>query len=50
VRLYADAVRAEPERAGYHAALARAQWRAAGRRHLDVESMDDGGTALVDRR
>jgi hypothetical protein len=49
-RLYADAVRAEPERAGYHAALARAQWRAAGRRHLDVESLDDGGPALVDRR
>jgi hypothetical protein len=50
VRLYEDAVRAEPERAGYHAALARAQWRASGRRHLDVESLDDGGPALVERR
>ena len=50
VRLYAEAVRAEPERAGYHAALARAQWRAPRRRHLDVESLDDGGPALVERR
>jgi hypothetical protein len=50
VRGYADAVRAEPGRASYHAALARAQWRARGRRHLDVESLDDGGPALVEKR
>ena len=50
VRLYADAVRAEPDRASYHACLARAEWRAAGRRHLDVESLDDGGAELVERR
>ena len=50
VRLYADALRAEPDRASYHACLARAQWRAAGRRHLDVESLDDGGPSLVERR
>jgi hypothetical protein len=50
VRFYADAVRAEPERAGYHAALARAEWRAGRRRHLDVESLDDGGPELVERR
>jgi hypothetical protein len=50
VRLYADAVRAEPDRASYHACLARAEWRAARRRHLDVESLDDGGPPLVERR
>jgi len=50
VRLYGEAVRAEPDRASYHAALARAEWRAPRRRHLDVESLDDGGPALVDRR
>jgi hypothetical protein len=50
VRRYEDAVRAEPDRAAYHASLARAQWRAAGRRHLDVESLGDGGPALVGRR
>ncbi len=50
VRRYAEAARLEPERASLHAALARAEWRAAGRRHLDVESLDDGGPALVDRR
>jgi hypothetical protein len=50
VRLYADALRADPDRASYHACLARAQWRAAQRRHLDVESLDDGGAALVQRR
>src|SRR6266850_3382151 len=31
VRLYADALRAEPDRASYHACLARAQWRSGGR-------------------
>jgi hypothetical protein len=50
VRLYADALRAEPDRAAYHAALARAEWRAPRRRHLDVESLDDGGPELVERR
>jgi hypothetical protein len=50
VRLYGEALRAEPDRASYHACLARAQWRAARRRHLDVESLDDGGPALVERR
>jgi len=50
VRLYRDAVRAEPDRASYHACLARAEWRAAHRRRLDVESLDDGGPALVERR
>ncbi len=50
VRLYADAVRAEPDRAAYHAAWARARWRAAGRRWLDVESLDDGGPDLVESR
>jgi hypothetical protein len=50
VRLYTDALRAEPDRASYHACLARAEWRAARRRHLDVESLDDGGAELVQRR
>jgi hypothetical protein len=50
VRLYAEALRAEPDRASYHACLARAEWRAGRRRHLDVESVDDGGAALVQRR
>lgn len=50
VRSYAEAVRAEPDRAAYHAALARAEWRAARRRRLDVESLDDGGPDLVERR
>jgi hypothetical protein len=50
VRLYAEAVRAAPERASHHAAWARAQRRAAGRRWLDVESLDDGGPDLVQRR
>ena len=40
--LYATAVRAEPHRATYHASLVRARWRAAQRRWLDVESLDDG--------
>ncbi len=46
-QLYADAVRAEPERAAYHAALARARWRESRRRWLDVEGIDDGGPDLV---
>jgi hypothetical protein len=50
VRLYADALRAEPDRASYHACLARAEWRAGHRRHLDVESLDDGGAELVQGR
>ena len=40
-RLYADAVRAEPERASHHAALLRTRWRAAQRQCLDVESLPD---------
>jgi hypothetical protein len=47
VRLYAQAIRLEPQRASYHAAWARARWRAAKRRFLDVESLDDGGPELV---
>jgi hypothetical protein len=50
VRLYAEAVRLEPHRASYHAALARARWRARGRRHVDVESLGDGGAPLVTAR
>jgi hypothetical protein len=46
-RLYGEAARLEPERADYHAAFARARWRAAHRRWLDVESLDDGGPELV---
>ena len=49
-RLYAAAWRASPERASYHAAWTRAAWRAPGRRRLDVESLDDGGPELVQRR
>jgi hypothetical protein len=47
---YAEAVRLEPERASLHACLARAVWRSRGRRHLDVESLDDGGPSLVSPR
>jgi hypothetical protein len=50
VRRYGEAVRAEPDRAAYHAGLARAEWRAARRRRLDVEGLDDGGPPLVARR
>ena len=50
VRLYAQAVRLEAERASHHAAWARARWRAAQRRVLDVESLTDGGPELVDVR
>src|SRR6266571_2883316 len=46
-RLYAEAVRAEPDRASYHAAFARARWREGRRRRLDVEGIDDGGPDLV---
>ncbi len=49
-RLYAQAVRLEPERASHHAAWARARWRAAHRRFLDVESLSDGGPELVEAR
>jgi hypothetical protein len=44
VRLYAQAIRLEPDRASHHAAWVRARWRAAQRRSLDVESLDDGLT------
>jgi hypothetical protein len=50
VRLYAEALREAPERAAHHAAWARARHRAARRRWLDVESLEDGGPALVQRR
>ena len=50
VGAYAEAVRLEPERASLHACLARARWRAGGRRILDVESLDDGGPELVSPR
>ena len=49
-RLYAEAIESEPERASHHAAWARSRWRAAGRRWLDVESLDDGGPELVEVR
>ncbi len=47
--LYAAAAQAEPHRASYQANLVRARWRAAHRRWLDVESLDDGGEPLVSR-
>jgi hypothetical protein len=47
VRLYAQAIRLEPDRASYHSDWARARWRAARRHWLDVESLDDGGPELV---
>jgi hypothetical protein len=50
VRLYGQAARLEPDRASHHAAWARAGWRAAHRRWLDVESLDDGGPELVNVR
>jgi hypothetical protein len=50
VRLYAQALRLEPDRAAYHACLARSRWRAAHRRRLDVESLSDGGPELVSPR
>ncbi len=37
----------EPERASLYAAWARARWRSAKRRYLDVESLDDGGPDFV---
>jgi hypothetical protein len=50
VSFYAEAIRREPDRASHHAAWARARWRAAHRRWLDVESLDDGGPELVEVR
>ena len=50
VRLYAQALGLEPHRASYHAALARARWRAAHRRRVDVESLPDGGAPLATAR
>jgi hypothetical protein len=47
--LYAEAARQEPHRASYQANLVRARWRAAQRRWLDVESLDDGGLDLLTR-
>jgi hypothetical protein len=47
---YADAVRAEPERASHHAALLRARWRAARRQRIDVEGLTDGGPEIIDVR
>jgi hypothetical protein len=47
VRAYEEAARAAPDRASHHACLARARWRAGHRRRLDVESLPDGGAALV---
>jgi hypothetical protein len=46
-RFYAQAVRAEPDRAAHHAALARARWREGRRQWLDVEGIDDGGPEVV---
>jgi hypothetical protein len=39
---YAEAAREAPERASFHAARLRAEWRAARRQRLDVESLPDG--------
>jgi hypothetical protein len=50
VDLYRQAVSLAPERAGHHAALARARWRAGHRLRVDVESVTDGGEELVGRR
>ncbi len=50
VRSYADALRLAPERASFHAGWARASWRAARRRVLDVEGLTDGGPDLVEAR
>jgi hypothetical protein len=50
VALYAEALKAEPDRASYHAAWARARWRSGQRRWLDVESLDDGGPELIEAR
>lgn len=50
VAAYGEATRAEPDRAGYHASLVRARWRAASRRRVDVESLGDGGEEIVGRR
>jgi hypothetical protein len=47
VGAYEEAVRRAPDRASYHACLARARRRAAGRARLDVESLPDGGPELV---
>jgi hypothetical protein len=44
---YAEAWRAEPERASLYAAWARARWRSTRRRYLDVESLGDGGPDFV---
>jgi hypothetical protein len=49
-RLYAEAARLEPHRVAYRASLARALWRAAHRRRVDVESLGDGGAPLVTTR
>ena len=50
VRSYAEALGLEPDRASLHADWARARWRAAGRRLLDVESLTDGGPELIEAR
>ncbi len=50
VRSYAEALALEPDRASLHADWARARWRAAGRRVLDVESLTDGGPELIEAR
>jgi hypothetical protein len=49
-RSYAAALEREPDRASLHADWARARWRAAGRRWLDVESLTDGGPELIEAR
>jgi len=48
--LYRQAAAQDPDRAGLQACLVRALWRAARRQRLDVESLDDGGDALVGAR
>jgi hypothetical protein len=49
-RLYGEACHLERDRASFHAAAIRAGWRAARRRWLDVESLDDGGPAIFGAR
>jgi hypothetical protein len=49
-RLYGEACHLEPDRASHHAAAVRAGWRAARRRRIDVESLDDGGPAIFGPR
>ena len=50
VRLYAQAVRLEPERASHHAAWARARWRASQRARSRRREPDRRRAGLVEAR